>query len=110
MLALAGPTWAQTGTKPGGATKMSRAECTSAWNRVDAAKSGSVTEAQAHGVVTSFKSADVNNDGKLTQAEFVAACDKGLVSASAGTGTGARGLTGTDGKPGGPGAGGSDKK
>ena len=69
---------------------------TAAWNKVDASKSGSVTQSQAQGVVTNFKAADTNNDGKLSQAEFMAACDKGLVTASAATGGGTRGMTGSE--------------
>jgi len=99
VLILMGPALAQT-TPPGsGSAKMSQADCTSAWARLDTAKSGSVTQAQAQGVVSDFKSADSNGDGKLTQPEFTSACDKGLVSAAAGTGTGSRGMTGTDTKP-----------
>ena len=75
---------------------MSRADCTAAWTKVDAAKAGSVTQTQAQGVVTDFKAADANNDGKLTQVEFMAACDKGLVTASAATGSGGRGITGSE--------------
>jgi hypothetical protein len=41
-------------------------------------------------VVTDFKAADTNNDGKLTQTEFMSACDKGLVTASAASGSGGR--------------------
>lgn len=96
-LALAVPAFAQTATTPkGGAAKMSRADCTAAWTKLNAAKSGSVSESQAQGVVTDFKAADANHDGKLTQAEFTAACDKGLVTASAGTGSGGRGMTGSE--------------
>jgi hypothetical protein len=46
--------------------------------------------------VTDFKAADANNDGKLTQTEFLAACDKGLVTASASPGSGGRGMTGSE--------------
>jgi hypothetical protein len=96
-LAIAVPALAQTTTTPkSGATKMSRADCTAAWTKLDASKSGSVSQSQAQGVVTDFKAADANSDGKLTQAEFTAACDKGLVTASAGTGSGERGMTGSD--------------
>jgi hypothetical protein len=72
---------------------MSRADCTAAWTKLDASKTGSVSQSQAQGVVTDFKAADTNNDGKLSQAEFVAACEKGLVTASTGTGSGGRGIT-----------------
>jgi hypothetical protein len=94
-LAIAVPALAQTSTAPkSGATKMSQAECTAAWTKLDASKSGSVSESQAQGVVTDFKAADTNNDGKLTQVEFTAACGKGLVTAS--SGSGGRGITGNE--------------
>ena len=95
-LAIAVPALAQTATAPKSSAKMSSTECTAAWTKLDAAKAGSVTQTQAQGVVTDFKTADTNKDGKLTQAEFTAACDKGLVTASAGAGSGARGMTGTE--------------
>jgi len=97
ILALAFPALAQT-TPGSGAAKMSPAECTAAWSKLDAAKSGNVSQAQAQGTVTDFKAADANNDGKLTQAEFTSACNKGLVIA-AGSGAGSRGITGTDSEP-----------
>ena len=97
-LALAVPALAQTTAPKSGAAKMSPAECTAAWTKLDAAKSGNVTQAQAQGTVTDFKAADANSDGKLTQAEFTAACNKGLVTA-AGPSTGSRGMTGTDTPP-----------
>jgi hypothetical protein len=97
IVALAVPAVAQT-TPGSGAAKMSAAECTAAWTKLDAAKSGSVSQAQAQGTVTDFKTADANSDGKLTQAEFTAACNKGLVTA-AGSTTGSRGMTGSDTQP-----------
>jgi len=96
-LALAIPALAQTTTTPkSGTTKMSQTDCTAAWTKLDASKAGSVSQTQAQGVVTEFKAADTNNDGKLTQTEFMAACDKGLVTASAASGSGGRGMTGTE--------------
>jgi len=95
-LAIAMPALAQTTAPKSGAVKMSQAECTAAWTKLDVSKSGSVSQSQAQGVVTDFNAADTNGDGKLTQAEFKAACDKGLVTASAGTGTGGRGMTGNE--------------
>ncbi len=96
-LAIAMPALAQTTTMPkSGGSKMSRADCTAAWTKLDASKSGSVSQTRAQGVVTDFKAADSNNDGKLTQTEFSAACDKGLVTASAATGSGGRGITGSE--------------
>ena len=75
--------------------KLSAAECTATWNKLDGAKSNGVTESQAQGTVMNFKAADANNDGKLTETEFKEACDKGMVIAG-GTGAGGRGMTGTD--------------
>jgi hypothetical protein len=71
------------------AMKITQAECSSLWNRLDAAKSGSVSEAQARAHVTDFKAIDANSDGKLSQTEFQAGCDKGQVRSSATTGPGA---------------------
>ena len=95
-LAIAMPALAQTTMPKSGGSKMSRADCTAAWTKLDASKSGSVSQTQAQGVVTDFKAADSNNDGKLTQTEFLAACDKGLVTASVATGSGGRGITGSE--------------
>jgi hypothetical protein len=95
-LFLTAAAYAQTSTAPkAGAMKMTAAECTSLWNKLDTAKSGSVTEAQAKPYVTNFKSVDANNDGKLSQSEFQSGCNKGEVhsSASTGTGTGTSGST-----------------
>jgi hypothetical protein len=71
-------------------------QCTATWNKLDTGKRGSVSQSQAQGVVTDFKAADTNNDDKLSHAEFMAACNKGLVTASAATGSSARGMTGND--------------
>jgi hypothetical protein len=91
-LMLAGPLAAQTSTSPGkapGATKMSQTECDAVWNKLDTSKSGNVAQAQATSSVTDFKKADINNDGKLSRAEFSQACNTGLVRGSATTGAGA---------------------
>jgi hypothetical protein len=70
-------------------------QCTATWNKLDTGKSGSVSQSQAQGVVTDFKAADTNNDGNLSKSEFMAACNKGLVTASAATGSSARGMAAT---------------
>lgn len=94
-LALGGLAFAQTKpapTSPGaGATKMSAAECQSLWNKLDTAKSGSVSETMAQPHVTDFDAVDTNSDGKLSQTEFQAGCDKGQIRASATTGPGSGG-------------------
>jgi hypothetical protein len=71
-----------------GAMKMTQAECAALWNRVDANKAGNLTEAQAKPYVTDFKALDTNGDNKLSQSEFQAGCDKGLVHSTASTGAG----------------------
>jgi hypothetical protein len=95
-LAFALPALAQTTTAPKSGSKMSQSDCSAAWTKLDASKSGNVSQTEAQGVVTDFKAADANSDGKLTQAEFTSACDKGLVTASAASGTGSRGMSGSD--------------
>jgi hypothetical protein len=83
---------------PGGAAKMSQAECSASWTQLDASKSGKVSKSQAQSVVSDFTAADTDKDGNLTQTEFMSACQKGLVTAAKGTGAGSRGMTGTDNK------------
>jgi EF hand domain-containing protein len=87
---LASPSMAQTTPPPSGAIKLSAAQCSALWNKLDASKSGSVTQAAASSYVADFKAVDTNNDGKLSQAEFTAGCNKGLVhdTASSGAGSG----------------------
>ena len=87
-LLLAVPAFAQTTPGAPPSTKMTAADCTAAWNRLDTAKLGSVPQAQAEPSITNFKAADANNDGKLSQQEFQAACSKGLVRSSAASGSG----------------------
>jgi hypothetical protein len=72
-----------------GAAKMTQAECAALWNRVDASKAGNLSESQAKAYVTDFKALDTNGDKKLSESEFQAGCDKGLVHSTASTGAGA---------------------
>jgi hypothetical protein len=89
-LFMGGAAFAQTAPAPksGAPMKMTQAECLAIWNRLDAAKSGNVSEAQAKPYVTSFSAVDANHDGKLSQAEFQSGCDKGQVHDTATTGPG----------------------
>lgn len=94
-LVLVGPGFAQTSTSPAGATKMSQADCTSEWSKLDTSNTGSIGQPQVQSSISDFSSADTDKDGKLSRTEFMSACDKGLVrSSAAGTGTGTRGMTG----------------
>jgi hypothetical protein len=96
LLALSVPALAQTTTAPKSGTKLSQADCMAAWNKADATKSGKLSASQAQGLVSDFKAADTNNDSQLSETEFTAACDKGLVTASGPGGTGGRGMTGSE--------------
>ena len=86
-LAIAAPAFAQSTMPKSGTVKLSPTVCTATWNKLDASKSGSISQTQAQGVVTDFKAADINNDGKLSRSEFMGACDKGLVVASTADGS-----------------------
>jgi hypothetical protein len=89
-LLLGGTAFAQTSTAPKSTTapamKMTQAECTALWGKLDTSNSGSVSQAQAQTYVKDFKAIDTNKDGKLSKAEFQSGCDKGQVHSSATTG------------------------
>jgi len=83
----AGAAFAQTsgstsGTTSGTAHKMSQSECQSLWQSADSSKAGSLTQTQAQPYVSSFSAVDTNSDGKISQTEFMSACEKGQVMAS----------------------------
>ncbi len=76
-----------------GAVKLSAAQCSTLWEKVNVSGAATIDASQAQGYVTNFKAADADNDGTLTKTEFQAACAKGLVQDSASTGA----ASGTDG-------------
>jgi hypothetical protein len=92
-LLIAGPAFSQTTTQ---STKLSDAQCEVVWARINVAKAPSVTQSQAESALNSgnFKTTDTNNDGVVSQAEFLVACNEGKVSDA--TGAGSRALQGTD--------------
>ena len=102
IVAGAGTVWAQQAPAPGGPAappvKLTAAECQAIWNKADAAKSGSLSMAQAQPYVTDFKAVDSNGDSKLSASEFQAGCLKGQAHDSASTGAGS-GSTGKDRDP-----------
>ena len=79
---------AQTATPPAPKMEMTQAQCQAMWTKMDATKAGNLTEAQTSGSITDFKAADSNGDGKLSSAEFLAACQRGIVRDTATTGAG----------------------
>jgi len=83
---------AQTTGTTGGSTnatqKMTQAECQSVWSKADASSAGSLTQGQAQSYLSNFSSADTNKDSKLSSAEFLAACQQGMVKDTATTGAG----------------------
>jgi hypothetical protein len=74
---------------PAAGTKMSKADCQAIWSRADAAGSGALSSSQAQAYVTDFKAVDANADGKLSSAEFLNGCQRGLAHDSASSGAGA---------------------
>jgi hypothetical protein len=92
---LTSSAFAQTNTGPGvtspsgsSSMKMSRTDCDAAWMKLDSGNTGSVSQTEAQAMISDFKTADANGDGKLSQMEFRQACDAGLVSSTASTGPG----------------------
>lgn len=88
LAASCGLAFAQTGsgTSTTGGAQMSQAECQSLWNTADSSKAGSLTQSQAQAYVSDFKTADANNDGRLSSTEFQTACQKGMVRGTASSG------------------------
>lgn len=69
---------------PAATTKLSDQQCTAEWQKaLGSSGAQSLTEATSHGYLSNFKAADTNNDSKVDQSEWKAACKKGLVVASA---------------------------
>lgn len=79
----------------GGAVKLSASQCSSLWDKINAAGGATIDASQAQGYVTNFKAADPDSDGTLSKAEFQAACAKGLVQDSSSSGA-ASGTEGSD--------------
>ncbi len=67
--------------------QLSQSECTSLWQTANASNAAGLTEAQAKPYVSDFKAANPDGDTTIDQAEWLAACNKGLVKSAASTGT-----------------------
>lgn len=75
-----------TPTTPGKA--LSDSDCTAAWTKaLGTSKATTLDESASKGFVADFKTVDTNADKKIDQTEWKAGCTKGLVLASATTGT-----------------------
>jgi hypothetical protein len=68
---------------------LSESSCVAAWNKAAGAEQtrfhrghDSLLPVNAKGIVTNFHQADTNQDGKVSQAEFLAACKLGLVASN----------------------------
>jgi hypothetical protein len=83
---------AQTTTNPanpsaaGSATKLSQAECTNLWQQANASGAAGLSQSQAAPYVSDFKAANPDGDATIDQAEWMAACNKGLVRSSSASG------------------------
>lgn len=85
---------AQSTAKPGGAMKLSQAECDTLWGQANPGNAATISQSQAQPYVTDFKRANPDNDGSLDKAEFTKACGMGLVKSggsSSGTSSGSSG-------------------
>ncbi len=77
---------AATTTPPAG-MQMSQSECTSLWQKANSSNAAGLTESQSSQYVSDFKAANPDGDTTIDQAEWMAACNKGLVKSSSSTGT-----------------------
>jgi hypothetical protein len=66
--------------------KLSASECTGLWQKATSNTAKDLTETQAKPYVTDFKAANTNGDMTIDQSEWMAACNKGLISNTASTG------------------------
>lgn len=76
---------------PSAGVKMSMAQCDSLWSQAQAGSSGDLSMDKAQPYVKDFKKADSNGDNMLSQSEWQAGCNQGLIqnnSASMGAGEG----------------------
>jgi hypothetical protein len=83
--AFAADTDASTAGRP--SAVLSEADCVAVWQTVAGAEftrfhrgHENLLPVNARGIVTNFQQADTDNDGKVSQAEFLEACKLGLVA------------------------------
>ncbi len=90
MVALTGAAIAQEGKDK---MRLSEAQCESALEQGHPDNKAKITESEARAYITDMKAVNKDKDGTIERAEFMRACDMGLVksSASAGEGSGTSG-------------------
>lgn len=73
--------------------KLSQAQCDTLWNQANPSKGPTLSQSQAQPYVSDFKSVDTDNDGTISQTEFMTGCNNGYVkgSASSGASSGSKG-------------------
>ena len=77
---------AQTSPQPSNANvKLSQSECTNLWQQANGSDAG-LTASQSSAYVSDFKAANPDGDTTIDQAEWMAACNKGLVKSSSSSG------------------------
>jgi hypothetical protein len=80
--------------------KLAQAECQAAWAKANPGKKDKISAGQAIPFIADIKAANGNGDGFIDQAEFTAACEKGLMkdntSASTGASSGTAGAAAPD--------------
>ena len=95
-LAIAVPAFAQTTTMPkNSATKMSQAECKAAWTKLDASKGGRVAN-PGSGRRDRLQGRGRKQRRQAHPGRIHGGLRKGLVTAYAATGSGGRGMTGSE--------------
>lgn len=86
---------AQTSPQPPNANvKLSQSECTNLWQQAGGSTAG-LTASQSSAYISDFKAANPDGDTTIDQAEWMAACNKGLVKSSSNSGA-STGESGSD--------------
>ena len=99
LIATGGAAFAQSDTSQSETNiQLSQAECQDLWSRADASGAEKLSPSQADAYISNFSAADFDGDGMLTNAEFMAACEQGLVHDGSATGAG-EGTQGEDTPP-----------
>lgn len=80
MIALSGAAIAQE------KMKMSEAQCESIWHKANPGNKAKISESEAKAYISDINAVNKDKDGTIERAEFMRACDMGLVKSTATTG------------------------